>query len=193
MTRKAHIFTTMKWFYHKHLIYLAFLFILTGLPLLSETFHGVAYVFSFPFNFIAEPNGELLATGLQVCRAIHRVCALLLGLITIPFAFTMLMKIKPWQTPFGNYNTGQKVALWLLLSGMALITASGLVLWFRSFFGQALVEVSHMVHDAAFIVVVLSLLVHIYFVLFLRYKHGLEAMSRSGGIDEDIVRKPHGV
>ena len=219
MTRKVRTFTTIQRFYHKHLIYLIFFFILTGLPLLSDAFHWVAYVFSFPFNFIAENNGDLLATGLQVSRAIHRISALLLVLITIPFALAMLVNIRRWQvwpdrwgvgatvegfkalksnyidyghTRFGKYNMGQKAAFWLFLVGMVLITASGFVLWFRSFFSQAMLDASRIVHDVAFMVVVLTLLVHIYFALFPRNKYGMEAMFRTGVIDEDIVREHHG-
>ena len=59
--------------------------------------------------------------------------------------------------------------------------------------GQAMVDLSRIVHDVAFMVVVLTLLVHIYFALFPRNKYGLEAMFRTGVIDEDIVREHHGV
>ncbi|MEN8130116.1 MAG: cytochrome b/b6 domain-containing protein [Pseudomonadota bacterium] len=218
MSRKVRAFSPIQRFYHRHLIYLMFFFILTGLPILSDSFHWIAYVFSFPFNFLAENNGELLSTGLQVCRSIHRIAAVLLILITIPFALAMLVKLRHWQmwperwgigatldglkelkknyldyghARFGKYNIGQKAAFWAFLFGIIAITLSGFILWFRALFSQGLVDAMRITHDIAFVVVVLTLVMHIYFAIFPRNRYGLDAMFGNGLMDEHTVREHH--
>jgi formate dehydrogenase gamma subunit len=218
MNRKVRVFSPIQRFYHRHLIYLMFFFILTGLPILSHSFQWIAYVFSIPYNFVGEANGELLSAGLQVCRTIHRVAAVLLVLISIPFGLTMLVRIKDWQTwperwgmaalfeglrelkknyvdyghaRFGKYNIGQKAAFWAFLVGMLAITGSGFVLWFRGSFALGTVELMRMVHDVSFLLVLFTLVVHIYFAMFPRNRYGLEAMFGGGTMDEETVRSHH--
>lgn len=220
MSRQVRAFTDFQRFYHRHLTYLMFFFILTGLPLLSDSFHWIAYVFSIPFNFVTETNTELLATGLQVSRAIHRISALLFVLITIPFVITQLVSIRNWQVwperwgigaivdgfrelkknyvdyghvRFGKYNIGQKAVVWVFFFALLAITASGFVLWFRSGFSQGFVDAMRVTHDIAFVVIVLTLIVHVYFALFPPNKYGFNAMFRTGTMDEDVVRKHHGL
>ncbi len=220
MNRRVRAFSPIQRFYHRHLIYLMFFFILSGLPVLSDSFHWVAYVFSYPFNFLAADNPDLLATGLQVCRALHRVCALIFVLITLPFGLVMLTSVRRWQVwperwglralaqglrelkanyvdyghaRFGKYNIGQKAAFWAFFVGLAALTASGFVLWFRGELGQGFVEAMRMTHDLAFAVIAITLVMHIYFALFPPNRYGLEAMFRNGLVDEDIVREHHGL
>jgi len=218
MNRQVRAFTPLQRFYHRYLILLMFFFILTGLPILSDSFHWIAYIFSLPFNFVADNNAELLSLGLQVCRAIHRICALLLVLISIPFAITQLLQIKHWQMwperwgvgatldgirelkrnyidyahpHFGKYNIGQKAAFWAFFFGMIAITVSGFVLWFRSYFSQEMVEAMRMTHDVSFIVIVVTLVFHVYFALFPPNRYGLDAMFGNGLMDEKTVRDHH--
>jgi formate dehydrogenase subunit gamma len=218
MRRKIQAFSPLQRFYHRHLIYLMFFLILTGLPILSDAFHWIAYVFSFPFNFFAQDNGDLLSAGLQVCRAIHRIAAVILVLISIPFVLGMLTRIRHWQmwperwgpgalsegmkelkknyvdfghARFGKYNIGQKAAFWAFLVGMIALTASGFILWFRGFFAQAMIDAMRITHDIAFLLVLFTLIVHIYFALFPRNRHGLDAMFGDGMMDEDTVRSHH--
>ena len=218
MARQVKAFSNLQRFYHRHLTYLMFFFILTGLPLLSESFHWVAYIFSFPFNFLAEGNPDLLAVGMQVCRVIHRVAALIFILISIPFGIAMLLRANRWEmwpdrwglsavtegvaelkknylqfghARFGKYNIGQKAAFWAFFFGLLVLLASGFVLWFRDLFSPAAIDAARIGHDVAFALVVLTLVVHIYFALFPRNRYGLEAMFRTGTVDEDIVKEHH--
>lgn len=218
MSTKIQAFSPVQRFYHRHLIYLMFFFILTGLPILSDSFHWIAYVFSIPFNFFAQENGDLLSTGLQVCRTIHRIAGVVLVLISIPFALGMLFKIRQWQiwperwgpsalfegmkelkknyvdyghARFGKYNIGQKAAFWAFFFGMIALTASGFILWFRSYFAQSTVDAMRITHDIAFLIVLFTLIVHIYFALFPRNRHGLDAMFGDGMMDEKTVRSHH--
>ncbi len=219
MTRQVRAFTHFQRFYHRHLIYLMFFFILSGLPLISESFHWIAYVFSFPFNFLSEGNADMLAIGMQVVRVVHRVTALIFVLITIPFGIVMLLRVNRWQVwperwgvsalaegagelkknyvefghaRFGKYNMGQKAAFWAFFFGLLVILASGFVLWFRDLFSPAAIDAARIGHDIAFAIIVLTLVMHIYFGLFPRNRYGLEAMFRTGTVDEDIVKEHHG-
>jgi len=218
MARQVRAFTNLQRFYHRHLIYLTFFFILTGLPLISEFFHWIAYVFSFPFNFLAEGNSDMLAAGMQVVRVIHRVTALIFILVTIPFSIAMLLRVNRWQVwperwglsaisegvselkknyvdfghaRFGKYNIGQKAAFWAFFLGLAVLLVSGFVLWFRDLFSAGAVDAARIGHDVAFALIVLTLVLHIYFALFPRNRYGLEAMFRTGTMDEDIVKGHH--
>ena len=218
MARQVKAFSVFQRSYHRQLIYLMFFFILSGLPLLSESFHWIAYVFSFPFNFLAEGNPDMLAVGMQIVRVIHRVTALIFMLITIPFGIAMLVRINRWQVwperwgigaiadgaselkknyiefghaKFGKYNIGQKAAFWVFFFGLLVLVASGFVLWFRDLFSPAAVDAARIGHDIGFAVITLTLVVHIYFALFPRNRYGLEAMFRTGTIDEDIVKDHH--
>ncbi len=218
MGRQVRAFTNIQRFYHRQLIYLMFFFILTGLPLISESFHWIAYIFSFPFNFLAEGNPDLLAVGMQVARVVHRVAAMIFVIITIPFVLAMLVRMKRWQVwperwglkaviegvselkknyvefghgRFGKYNIGQKAAFWAFFLGLLVILVSGFVLWFRDLFSPAAIDAARIGHDVAFVVIVLTLVVHIYFGLFARNRYGLEAMFRTGTVDEDIVKEHH--
>lgn len=74
---------------------------------------------------------------------------------------------------------------------MIAITVSGFVLWFRSYFSQEMVEAMRMTHDVSFIVIVVTLVFHVYFALFPPNRYGLDAMFGNGLMDEKTVRDHH--
>lgn len=92
------LFTNSQMWYHMHIIHFMFLFIITGLPLVSEWFWWLAFMFGVPFSVFSgvTANEEIVATGIQVCRIIHRFTAVLWILLSIPFVINMLPKICSW-------------------------------------------------------------------------------------------------
>jgi len=86
----------MQMWYHKHIIHIMIFLILTGLPIFSEQFRFLAYIFGVPANWLAggtAGSAEIFATGIQVARTLHRVMALIFALVSIPFVLVMLKDI----------------------------------------------------------------------------------------------------
>lgn len=97
--KRVQLFTSMQVWYHKHILHFMMFFIITGLPLVSDYFSWIAYLVGVPFSLGAASSltgSDVLVTGMQICRIIHRVSAVLWLLISIPFLFTMLPKITKW-------------------------------------------------------------------------------------------------
>lgn len=97
--KRVQLFTSMQVWYHKHIIHFMMFFIITGLPLVSDYFSWIAYMVGIPFSLGAASSltsSDVLATGVQICRIIHRISAVLWLLISIPFILTMLPKIAKW-------------------------------------------------------------------------------------------------
>ena len=95
--KRVQLFTSMQVWYHKHILHFMMFFIITGLPLVSVYFSFIAYLIGVPFSLGAgSTSSEVLVTGIQMCRIIHRVSAVLWLLVSIPFIFTMLPKIRNW-------------------------------------------------------------------------------------------------
>ena len=86
--KRVQLFTSMQVWYHKHIIHFMMFFIITGLPLVSDYFSWIAYMVGIPFSLGAASSltsSDVLATGVQICRIIHRISAVLWLLISIPF------------------------------------------------------------------------------------------------------------
>ena len=86
---KITLFSNMQMWYHKHIIHFMMIFIITGLPLISHTFSWVAYIIGVPVS-VFYSNVEPIYVGIQVCRVIHRITAVLWIVTSIPFVLTML-------------------------------------------------------------------------------------------------------
>lgn len=213
MSKKITAFTPLQMFYHKSIIILMFFFILTGLPVLSPSFHWLAYCFGFPFDFMGAQNGDALAAGMQICRIIHRVAALLFLLFSLPFAVTQLLQIGKWQiwpesgaagigglkTGYidfkqarqGKYNAGQKIAAYVFIICISTLALSGYVLWFRGTFAPTTVTLARNLHDLAFAFLLPTLLGHMYFGAHPLNRAGFTAMFGSGELDEEEIKAHH--
>lgn len=218
MDKQIEAFSQMQIWYHKHIIHIMIFFVLTGLPIFSEQFHFLAYIFGVPANWLTGGTSDILATGIQVARTLHRVMALLFALITIPFLLAMLKNVGQWQIwpecwgvgPFfsgmkevgkiylsfkhgriGKYNTGQKLGAWVIICTMTLLAVSGFVLMFRDMYGGDLVATMRAVHAVSFVILGAMLIVHIYFGMHPINRHGLKAIFRTGEVDEKTVKEHH--
>ncbi len=94
--KRVQLFSSMQIWYHKHILHFMIFFIITGLPLVSDYFTWIAYLVGLPFSLGAAQNVDVVVTGMQVCRIIHRVTAVLWLLTSIPFVFALLPKIASW-------------------------------------------------------------------------------------------------
>lgn len=102
MDKRVEAFSQMQMWYHKHIIHIMIFFVLTGLPILSEQFRFLAYIFGVPATWAAggiamTSSADTLATGIQVARTLHRVMALIFALVSIPFVMVMLKDISKWN------------------------------------------------------------------------------------------------
>jgi len=213
MSKKITAFTPFQMFYHKSIIILMFFFILTGLPILSPYFHWIAYCFGVPFDFISSQNGDALTAGIQVCRIVHRVAAMLFLLFSLPFAVTQLLQIAQWhiwpesgaagigglKTSYidfkharqGKYNAGQKIAAYVFIVCIAMLAFSGFVLWFRGSFSVATLTLARTLHDIGFALLLPTLLGHMYFGIHPLNRAGFKAMFGTGELNEEEVKSHH--
>jgi formate dehydrogenase subunit gamma len=219
-TNKIQAFNTLQIWFHKHIIHFMVLFILTGLPILSHAFDGIAYVFGVPVSFFGrqEPYEAIVASGVQTARVLHRVAALLFFLTAIPFCIGQLTHIKRWQIwpkewtlagarnglvelfrcyvllqppKFGKYNMGQKALAWFMILAMVLLSGSGMVLWFRDSFSPGMWLFSRFIHDLMFIVTSVALIVHIYLAIHPINRASLRAMFGTGEMDIEVIKHHH--
>ncbi|WP_022850978.1 cytochrome b/b6 domain-containing protein [Limisalsivibrio acetivorans] len=214
-------FSEMQIWYHKHIIHLMIFFILTGLPLFSENFRWIAYIFGYPVSWFTDAalKSEILATGIQACRVIHRVTALIFALVTIPFAIHMLKGIKGWHIwpnslnpmdlgkginaladsylrfrrtkDVGKYNLGQKAVAWLFIIGIAAMVWSGVVMMFRGSFSPEMWYIARMVHDVFFVLIGVALIAHMYFGMHPLNRCGNRAIFRTGETTLGHIKEKH--
>ena len=221
MTNRIQAFNQMQISYHKHIIHLMIFFVLTGLPLLSEQFRFLAYIFGVPASWAAGggvSSAEILASGIQVARTLHRVVALIFALVSIPFLFVMLKDISKWHiwpqrwgiTPLfdgfkelgkiylgfkhgrvAKYNTGQKLGAWIIITTTLLLAISGFTLMFRDLYAPALVANMRAVHAVSFVLLSAILIVHIYLGMHPINRKGMIAIFRNGEMDAQDIKEHH--
>ena len=86
---------------------------------------------------------------------------------------------KAAMPPVGKYNAGQKRAFWAASISLAVLLASGLMIWrpwLAPFVPIALLRVAVVLHALAAVVLVLSTIVHVYAALWI--KGTVRAMTR---------------
>lgn len=205
------------WF-HKHLIHFMAAFIITGLPQIwPEWFGWIAELLGYPLNVVIP--GDPYSLGIAVARWIHRLAAVGLTLVLIPFVLKQLADIKKWEiwpecwsascfnkgvknlidyylhkkhVEVGKYNLGQKAWTWLAAITLFAMGVSGFVMWFRGFFGEEAWRWAHMIHDAGFFVFAIMLPVHVYLaVLIPEHKPMVSAMFRTGKLPLEFVKEHH--
>jgi len=144
-----------------------FLTLLSGLPIWTPIFRGLAALFG----------------GLAVCRWLH-------PLTGIAFTAAALVMVLYWMKDMrmergdwgwigpkliayfrrrtdddptvGRYNGGQKIFFYIVALLAVGLLLTGVVLWYPMKFDEVLRQVSWVVHDGAFLVFVVSIVVHIY-------------------------------
>ena len=221
MDKQVQAFSQMQMWYHKHIIHIMIFFVLTGLPIFSEQFRFLAYIFGVPTNWLAggtAGSAEILASGVQVARTLHRVTALIFALVSIPFVLAMLKDVGKWHIwpdrwginaffsglgevgkiylgfkhgRIGKYNAGQKLGAWVIIITTLLLAVSGFILMFRDQYAPDLAATMRAVHAASFVILGAILIVHMYLGMHPLNRHGLKAIFRTGEIDENTIKEHH--
>ena len=144
-----------------------FLALFSGLPIWTPVFGWMAH----------------LLGGLSVCRWLHPWAGLLFFLTVVVMFVHWLgdMRLEPrdreWLRPRkvaaymkhedagsdeGKYNGGQKLFFFAAGLGALGLLATGLVLWWPTYFNQALRSISILLHDICFIGFFAAIVAHIY-------------------------------
>jgi formate dehydrogenase subunit gamma len=136
----------------------------TGMPIWSPVFGWMAFLFG----------------GLSVCRWLHAwlgVAFAAASLVMFVHWFRDMMfdkndrrfnvleylKFSSKEDPnVGKYNAGQKFFFWAAALGAVALLLSGIVLWWPTYFSQALRSASILLHDLAFIAFFVAIVGHIY-------------------------------
>ncbi len=205
------------WF-HKHLIHFMTAFIVTGLPQIwPEWFGWIGELLGYPFTVLIP--GDPYSIGIAVARWIHRLSAVGLTLVLIPFICKQCADIKKWEiwpecwsgsclskgikdlwdyyvhkkhVEFGKYNLGQKFWTWLAAITLFFMGVSGFIMWFRDIFGADAWRWAHMIHDIGFFIFLIMLPVHAYLaVLIPEHRPMVRAMFRTGRLPIDFVKEHH--
>ncbi len=219
MSRVIRAFTEAQIWVHKHLIHFTAIFLITGLPLINErAFWWVAYALGSPLNTLLSSTSAV-SVGLEVARMLHRLAALGLAMVLIPYFFYELShagKLHIWpeewsfsafkrgvkelvdyyihkrKAEFGKYNLGQKAWIWIVIFGTLWMYITGLIMWFRGYFSTGAYEMAHLLHDIGFYLAVCGLVVHVYLATMIpEHRVFAHAMFRTGTIDEEIVKEKH--
>jgi formate dehydrogenase subunit gamma len=103
----------------------------------------------------------------------------------------MLRGNKEGLPPVGRYNAGQKMVFWAMVWSLVLLLATGFVFWrpwFAGYFPIDLVRVAVLLHSISAVVLVLSVIVHVYAAIWV--KGTVRAMTR-GTVTEAWAKKNH--
>jgi formate dehydrogenase subunit gamma len=93
--------------------------------------------------------------------------------------------------PAGKYNAGQKLVFWAFAGSLALLLLTGVVFWqpwFADYFGVPLRRVTVVLHAISAVVLILSVVTHIYAAIWVKGTMG--AMAR-GVVSERWARRNH--
>ena len=152
---------------HWSVALLFFLTLLSGLPIWTPIFRGLASLFG----------------GLAVCRWLHPWTGIgFVAATVVMVAYWMKdMHIEPgewgWIGPklvsyflrrggddptVGRYNGGQKIFFYIVAVLALGLLLTGIVLWYPMKFDAVLRQVSWVLHDAAFLAFAVSIVAHIY-------------------------------
>ena len=219
-SKKIIAYSSLEMWFHKSLIIFVSLLTVSGLPILSDSFHFIAYGMGYPINYFAGDmnNNNILASGMTFLRVIHWGSAFALTIIIIPFIISMLSKIKTWSiwpdvwgvkaaingvgemkknyidlehAEAGKMNTGQKASAWVIVFSMTVIFISGYILVFRSALTHDFISIARGAHAISFIILGVTLIVHIYFATHPANKAAFDAMFKTGEMDEEYVKQHH--
>ena len=213
MSKMVRVFSEVQIWAHKHLIHVVGLLFFTGLPFFSKEWFGwVAYVLGYPIAYVM--GADVYTTGFEVARALHRIAAVTLIIISAVVFFAELPRMRKWRiwprnvgketaklikyylnkekVPFDKYNIGQIAWTWTVIFGIALMILSGLVLWFKGLFDAGTVLLAHYVHATVAAILLIGLVVHIYAAIGIpEHRPMVTAMFRTGTLPEDFVKEHH--
>src|SRR5207237_8583030 len=79
-----------------------------------------------------------------------------------PGGMIRYMRYQGEDSEVGKYNGGQKLLFWAAALATLGLLLSGIVIWFPESFGNALRQLSYVVHDIAFIVFFAMIIGHLY-------------------------------
>jgi formate dehydrogenase iron-sulfur subunit len=171
-----------------------FLTLLSGLPIWTPIFRGLASLFG----------------GLAVCRWLHPWTGIAFAAATlVMIAYWMRdMRMKAgdwsWLGPkfidyfrrrgeddpnVGKYNGGQKIFFFLVALLAIALLLTGIVLWYPLSFDAAWRQVSWVLHDAGFLVFVVAIVGHIY--LGTAALPGTFKSMTRGTVSKDYARTHH--
>lgn len=103
----------------------------------------------------------------------------------------VLAKREQGLPEVGHYNAGQKYLFWVMVTMIALLLVSGIVLWqpwFAPWFPLGLIRVAALVHALAAFVIILGVIVHIYAAIWV--KGSVRAMTR-GTVSRAWAKQHH--
>ncbi|XHS78985.1 formate dehydrogenase subunit gamma [Burkholderiaceae bacterium UC74_6] len=103
----------------------------------------------------------------------------------------MLRGDKQGMPPAGKYNAGQKLVFWSFSICLVLLLITGFMFWqpwFANYFPILLRRIAVVVHAASAVVLILSVIVHIYAAIWV--KGTLRAMTR-GTVTDAWARQNH--
>jgi formate dehydrogenase subunit gamma len=109
----------------------------------------------------------------------------------IEHAGEMLRGDKSNMPPAGKYNAGQKLVFWASAVCLLILVLTGIVFWrpwFAGYFPIGLIRAATLLHSIAAIVLILSIIVHIYAAIWV--KGTVRAMTR-GTVSEAWARQNH--
>lgn len=205
---------------HKHLIHFMLAFIITGLPQISQDWFGwIAVLLGEPLTFLFGGTYDAYSLGIQIARWIHRLSAVGLTLVIIPFVIKELANIRKWEiwpecwslkclsdgikqlndyylrkkhVEFGKYNVGQKFWTWLAAITLFFMGVSGFIMWFRGYFSADVWRLAHIIHDVGFYIFMIMLPIHVYLALLIpEHRPMVGAMFRTGKLPVDFVKEHH--
>jgi formate dehydrogenase subunit gamma len=91
----------------------------------------------------------------------------------------------------GRYNGGQKIVFWIMVASLVVLLATGVVFWrpyFRDAFPIEAIRVATLLHSAAAVLMIFTVIVHVYAVIWV--KGTLRAMT-VGTVARSWARKHH--
>lgn len=103
----------------------------------------------------------------------------------------MLRGNKAGMPPAGKYNAAQKLVFWAMSISLAVLLVTGFVFWrpyFAASFPVDVVRAAVLLHSIAAVVMVLSVIVHVYAVIWV--KGTLSAMTR-GTVTKSWAKQNH--
>ncbi len=218
--RQLRVFSELQIWVHKHLIHFTAAFLLTGLILVGgETFRVLGEILGYPIAEIFAPEYDAYSAGVQVARWIHRLSALGLAFVLVPFFFVEIFRAAKWESwpecwslecfkqglrnmidyylgrghpEFGKYNLGQKCWIWVASIGMVIMYITGIIMWFRDSFSVTVWEYAHLIHVIGFYLSIIFLAVHVYLATMIpEHRPMVTAMFRTGTVPEEFVKEHH--
>jgi len=218
--KQIRVFSELQIWAHKHVIHFTAAFLLTGLVLAGgDTVKILGEIFGYPIASIFAPEYDAYSAGVQVARWIHRLSALGLAFIIVPFFIAEIFNAGRWEfwpecwslgcfkqgvrkvvdyylgrghPEFGKYNLGQKCWVWLASIGMVIMYITGIILWFRESFSVTIWEYARLIHAIGFYLSIIFLAVHVYLATMIpEHRPMVTAIFRTGTASADFLRTHH--